>query len=817
MDLTTNLSTDGRLTWDAPKGVWTVLRLGHTPMDRENVPVPPEGRGLECDKLNKGALDAHFAGMFFTLLREVGDEAGRTLSFTHIDSWEIGFQNWTPRFREEFQRRRGYDPLPYLPAFSGRVVESAETSERFLWDVRGTIADLVADNYAGRLAELAHAHGLKLSIEAYSSAGGGPFDSLDYASRADVPMGEFWNEADEPGRFHTCRTMASAAHTFGKKVVAAEAFSAWPAESNWQEHPSALKRLADGAFCEGVNQFFLQSHALQPWLNRKPGMTFGQWGLHYDRNATWWEFSKPWHEYLARCQFLLRQGDFVADACYLTPEDGFAEPPTRAQLLPPCPDGYDYDLISPAALLTRLSVKNGKLALPAQPDEEARGRSGLSYQLLVLPPTDRVTPLLLRRIKELISAGATVLAGPRPLKSPSLADFPRCDVEVNQMAEELWGNCDGRQINEHRLGQGRLVCGRSVEEVFAGMPVPPDFQTLTRVSGALLRRIHRRTDGEDFYFVTNPNARPVTAECAFRVTGRRPELWHPDSGKTEKLAMWRETNGVIIVPLKFDPVGSLFVVFRESSAGTDAVVTAKRNGKADLNLRVSLDTAGRPHLVASEPGVYELTTASGKRLRATVTNIVPTTDITGPWDLYFPTNWGAPAHVTLDALISWTEHRDPGVKFFSGTAIYRKTITLPKTMMATNRRWLLDLGQVQVIAEVKLEGRSLGVMWKPPFRVDITDRLKPGDNSLEIQVANLWPNRLIGDEQLPDDCRWRAANGDYGQPLGEWPQWLLEGRPSPTGRFTFTTWRHWTRNSPLVPSGLLGPVRLEAVELIRPE
>ena len=308
------MSKDGRLVWDVPPGKWTVVRFGHTPTGKDNHPAPLEGRGLECDKLSRKAADAMFEGLMGKLIADSKPLAGKTLVATHIDSWEVGSQNWTPAFREDFQRLRGYDPLPFLPVMTGRVVDSLEVSERFLWDLRQTISELVVENYAGRFRELAHQHGLRLSIEAYD----GCCDDMTYAGQADEPMGEFWSWAFGSGA-DWCTEMSSAAHIYGKPILGAEAFTATDKEK-WLGHPGGIKALGDWAFCEGINRFVFHRYALQPWRDVKPGMSMGPWGLHYERTETWWEQSKAWHEYLARCQFLLQQGQFVADICYLEPE-----------------------------------------------------------------------------------------------------------------------------------------------------------------------------------------------------------------------------------------------------------------------------------------------------------------------------------------------------------------------------------------------------------------------------------------------------------------------------------------------------------------
>ena len=411
IDLSTRLGKDGQLAWDMPAGKWTILRIGYTPTGTLNHPAPKAGEGLECDKLSKQAVNAHFAGLLAKLVADVGPAAGKTLVSTHIDSWEVGCQNWTPKMPEEFRTRRGYELHRYLPIITGRTVDSLEISERFLWDLRRTIADLISENYAGRMRELAHRHRLQLSIEAY---GDGLMDNLTYAAMADVPMCEFWTAADQTGDRGN-KTMASAAHIYGKPICGAESFTSQPQYARWLDHPFAMKALGDVAFCDGVNRFVFHRCALQPWLDRRPGMTFGPWGVHYDRTETWWPYVRPWHEYLSRCNHLLRQGLFAADVCCLQTEDvpscdgsipNIAGLPSDASGGPPgvARPKYDYDACSPELVLSGMRVEDGRIVLP----------SGMSYRLLALPPAETMTPELLAKIKELAEAGATVV-GPRPV------------------------------------------------------------------------------------------------------------------------------------------------------------------------------------------------------------------------------------------------------------------------------------------------------------------------------------------------------------------------------------------------------------------
>jgi len=816
LDLSSKLDSSGKLDWAVPTGKWTVLRLGHTSTGSMNAPAPKESRGLECDKLSKKAIEVLFDGLIGKMLEDQAAVGGKALKMTHIDSWEGGgSQNWTSALREEFQKKYRYDLLPYLPVLTGRGVESREVSERFLWDLRRIIADMMLENYAGHMREICHKHGLTLSIEAYGS---GPLDEVAYGGRADVPMSEFWSGHGPEQVFNRNKAMASSGHVYGKPVVAAEALTATALNGKWQEHPFRLKPAGDLAFTQGINRFVINFSTMQPWTDRKPGMTSGSWGIHFERTNTWWEQSRAWVQYTARCQAVLQSGMFVADVAYLETENVPNAFRNRESADPAMPPGYDFDVITPEVLLKGATVHEGRLVL----------ESGMSYRVLALEPGQTMTPALLRKIKDLVSAGATVL-GPKPASSPSLADYPRCDQEVQRLAAELWGNCDGVSIQESRYGDGRVIWGKLLRGVLAQQGVPPDFACDDEVTvGEEIRYIHRNIEGDEVYFVASgvPEARRFL--CTFRVSGKTPELWWPDTGRIEGVSVFKEEQGRTSIPLSFDPYGSVFVVFKTGAdARPDPVVSVRRNRVeisgldprlvAEIPRQAEYSTTdvrragGSGYTIeAAHPGIYELKTAGGQVLRGLVPTLPDPWLVEGPWELEFPKGLGAPERVTLERLISWTEHPDAGVKYFSGTATYRRRLEVPARMLGKDRALYLDLGRVSVIAEAKLNDRDLGILWKPPFRVEVTDILRAGANELVVSVVNLWPNRLIGDEQLPNDCEW-GVNSTWpraGQALARWPQWLLENRPSPTGRVAFTTWKYWTKNDPLLESGLLGPVRI---------
>jgi len=913
-DITLRMAASGRLTWDVPAGRWLVLRIGHTLAGGTTRASQQEASGLECDKLSKTAIEVHFAAMVKELVQEAGPLAGKVLISTHVDSWEAGSGNWTAGFREEFRRRRGYDLLPFLPTLNGLVVDTLEVSERFLWDFRETVCELLLENYAGHLAELAHKQGLRLSIEAYD----GTCDDLRYAGRADEPMSEFWQRGCYSG-LPLCdltEEIASAAHVYGKPIVGAEAFTAW--SGDFLDHPATLKSLGDWAFCTGVNRFVFSEWIMQPRPQCVPGVSFYSVGTVFSRAVTWWEQSKPWHEYVARCQHVLRQGRFVADVCFLAPEGAPYRfvPPIPANIRGVIPDRpeYNFDGCPAELVLKGMTVRDGRVALP----------SGMSYPLLVLPtynadgqpvvhvmesdyiykpaPLPKIqtmTPQLLRRVKELVTAGATVL-GTRPLESPSLAGFPACDQELIKLADELWGKGAGTAgAGERRVGEGRIIWGTTPEQVLAGMNLPPDFACDPAVKGKLNYTHRQLEDGTELYFVANKLAAAVEGTCSFRSMGR-PEFWWPQTGRITRIAAYEKKGGVTKVPISLEPNESVFVVFRTGPGISDPIVSIAKDGQSIFSRRtnepkivvekaaygvpgdssrlrdvrtklqtvldegvrriqvntlaegddpafsvtktieveytiggkvfkviaqdpqsisfgdtqtlkrtadVQLTDDGQCMLEAWENGRYDLRTAAGKRFGCTASNIPAIREIIGPWEVTFPPRLGAPDHVTFDKLISWSLHGDPGVRYFSGTATYSTTFDVPAEIISKSRALYLDLGNVAVIAQVKVNGRDLGILWKEPFRVEIGEAVRAGNNTLDVKVTNLWVNRLIGDEQLPEDSD-RFPNGL----LKAWPQWVLEGKPSPAGRLTFVTCRIWSKDSPLQQSGLLGPVKLIAAE-----
>ncbi len=730
IDLSDRMSADGELHWDAPQGNWTVFRLGYASNFKMTRPSPQAAVGLECDRLHPRGIEAHFNHRLKPILDAAGDKTGRTLQYVHIDSWEAHGQNWTAGFADEFRKRRGYDIRPWLPVLVGRVVESKEMTDRFLWDMRQTVSELTLARYIDRLRELIAPYGIQFSCEPYGRL---CVDQLTYGGRADFPICEFWTEREILGPFPTfgdywyvsMKGLASVANTYGKSRVGAEAFTGC---RGWVDHPYLLKGMGDEAFCNGVSHYVYHLSAHQPYDQMKPGLTHRKWGQHFNRHQTWWEFSKPYFDYVARCQFLLQQGRRKVDVACLYHEGA---PLNFNDIQFELPPGFDYDFCTPE-IIQRMEVKDGLIHLP----------TGVNYRHLVLPKSSGLTLSTARKIEELRQAGASVYLQTPIVGTPGLEGYPEANDEARQLA----------------AGWPLLPDG-GWNEVFAEQKLKPDFESDD------IRWIHRRTQNAEIYFLANSTRESIKRDCTFRITGKTPQLWDPETGKTYAIPNVQQTGSSTTARLQFEPWQSWFVVFRDQSPASH------------------LDTNPFP---------------SWKLIQG----------ITGNWNLTFDPAWGPEETLEFETLRSWSEHPDPLVKYYSGTAKYVKVFNVSESAKPDGtRRYCLDLGRVEVMARVTLNGKDCGITWKPPYRVDITDALTGGQNRLEVEVVNTWVNRMIGDEQLPLDAKWK----DW-ETLIEWPRWFKQGRRSPTGRYTFTTARHYKKDSPLQPSGLLGPVRILATE-----
>ncbi len=798
INLSEKMKKSGFLQWDVPEGEWNILRFGYV-LTRAQVSTSSDGyKGLSFDHLSTNALENFFADVVDPILASGGELVGESLKYLHTDSWEMRLTNWTKKFREDFLEMRGYDMIPFLSVLTGRIVNSREISNRFLYDFRKTVSDCIADRMYAQFAKLAHERGLLIHPES-GGPHSAPIDGLKCLGRNDVPMGEFWARAnthrvEEDARLFI-KQSSCAAHIYGKRFVAGEGPTTIGPQ--WERSPKDLKNVFDRNFCEGINRFFWHCFTSSPKEFGLPGNEYFA-GTHLNPNTTWWHQSKGFMDYLARCSFLLSQGLFQADVCFYFGDDvpNFV---LRKRTIEELGPGYDYDECTAEVILNRMTIKGRKIVLP----------DGMSYGLLRLPDREAITLEVLEKIEQLVKGGATIV-GQKPETSTGLKGYPKSASKVKEIADKLWGACDGVTITENRYGNGRVFWGKPMREILLDDAILPDFSYQSSQDSAQLDYIHRRAENTDIYFVVNRLARHgifdtkyryltdlpdryERVDCTFRISGKVPEIWDPMTGEISKVPVFREEDGLTIVPLHLKPEGSVFVLFREKHGNAQIISLEKDSqkifpvstGKAgELPPAKVLHVKGNLNLKVFEGGTYKLTYFDGQSTKISVNTIENIVPVKGAWDVHFPKGWGTPEKTVFPKLISWTESTEPGIRYFSGTAEYRKTIIISKTLLSDNKLYL-DLGNVQEMAEVFINGKSLGVLWMPPFTTDITEFACVGENELIVKVVNLWPNRLIGDLFLPEEKR-----------------------------YTKTNIHKFKKTNELRISGLLGPVRIIPAKLV---
>lgn len=715
-DVTDKVDAQGNLKWDAPVGDWKIFRFGYSLTGKKNHPAPPEATGLEVDKLDADAVKDYIE----TYLKMYRDASGglmgkHGLQYLLIDSYEAGWSTWTAKMMQEFEKRRGYSLLKWLPVLTGQIIESSEKSEQFLWDWRKTIGELIADNLYDQVASIAKQHEMGCYFESHENGRMYLVDGMEAKKKASVPMAAIWAVDNSTGANHKMsecdfRESASVAHIYGQNLVAGESFTANGLDNYaYSFSPENLKPVADLAMACGLNRFVIHESAHQPVDDKKPGLgllIFGQW---FNRHETWAEQAKAWTDYLARSSYMLQQGKYVADVLYYYGEDNCITG-LFAQKLPDIPSGYSFDYLNADALLNVVSFDGKNLVTPG----------GMKYRLLVLDRNaSKMSLPVLKKIAELVKQGASV-CGQKPEYEPTVIGDKD---EFLRIVEEVWNS-----------GRKNVLGGKSVAEALVESHITPDF---TCANMDNLRFIHRSTSNSEIYWVNNRTDKARVFDATFRVDGLKPQLWHPETGDAEPVSYSIE-NGHTKVSLPLQPNDAVFIVF---------------------NSPTNIASVKLPEKIENEILKVE-----------------------GPWDVDFQSERGAPAHSIFKDLASYTENADKGIKYFSGTSAYRTNFTIPENIISPNSRIYLDLGAVKNLAEVIVNGKSLEIAWKAPFRVDITTSLTTGENKLEIKVTNLWVNRLIGDMQ-----------------------------PDVKHKIAYTSFQFYKADSPLLPSGLLGPVRVISV------
>ena len=764
VDLSEKVDDQGRLTWDVPEGRWMLFRFASAVI---------EGHEYDVDVLDETAVEAHFKRMGKAVLADAGPLVGKTLTHFYSVSWEGAMPTWSPILDKEFKKYRGYSMRPYMPVLAGITVKDRDVSDRFLRDYYKTLGDCFRDNFYGKLRQLSNREGIK-----WHSESGGPWsrkrktfehaDQLAFLARNDMPQGEFWY----PYRGLN-RPPAMTAHVYGKRLAATEAFTHMRA--HWSAYPAAIKPDADKAFCDGVNHFIWHTFSASPPEFGKPGIEYFA-GTHINPNVTWFDQAGALLDYLARCQVMLRKGHFVADVCCYTGDNPYLHW-GRGTQWSSSPStvlgkGYSYDLVNDEVLLKRMSVADGDLVLP----------DGMRYRVLVVDPDDEtVSPTILARIIELTRAGATVVLGARrPTQAPGLQGYPDCDTQVGKLAKELWGPAD-ETAGQQPLGKGRVTRGAEIDDVLKAEGIAPDFE-------GPLDYIHRRADDADVYFIAGSGQ----AECVFRTSDKEPELWCPKTGHVRDAVCYRTTDdGRTVVPINLPENGSVFVVFRRTAEKQHLVSAPAPDQGVEIDGRGD----GGVELSLWKPGRHVLTTSEKKQLAVEVDGLSDPQELTGSWEVRFAPGMGAPESTVFDALTPWNEHENENIRHFSGTAAYRKIVVLDESRAAGLVR--LQLGNVGQIAQVSVNGSPARIVWTAPWTVDLTGMVKAGSNRLEIDVTNTWVNRLIGDCLLPADKRYtKTAVGYFKDDV------FSDGKK-------LRAFQGFSPKSPLMPSGLLGPVRLE--------
>jgi hypothetical protein len=776
LNLTSYYDAGNGLKWNVPSGKWIIYRIGHASTGRPPHPIPDDllGKALEVDKMSAEQSAFHWKTVLDPFKEHLGEYMGKSFKHMLIDSYEAGGQNWTPKFREEFIKRKGYDPIPWLASFSltvgtekdskdRRIVGNEDQTARFDWDYRDVIDQLFYKNGWNIGKKMLKDAQLDLQFEPY----GGPFNTPQGVALADLPMAEFWTA----GIGGISPQVPAAARASGKTVVGAEAFTGRPEVSQFTEDPAFLKSTADKVFAQGINRMILHHWVHQPFDDRyQPGMGMGWWGTHFGRNQTWFEPGKAFFTYLARCQAMLQYGEQPSDYLCVDKLQGFA------------------DLISSSDFVRQnITVENGKLLLP----------SGRIYPFIVFSDSIML-PETVDKIKELVVAGATVVS-PKPVKSPSLKNYPKCDSELKKIADEVW--LTGTS-NNYKKG----FVFTKMEDAIQKSGITADFQVEKAITPADIKIAHRTSPEADIYFVSNQSEKAQAIAVSFRISGKQPELWQAESGSIANASVWSDKDGRTTVSLNLKGIQSVFVVFRKAASKADHLVSVTAKD-ANTNWNILTSKNGSLVLRASEAVSVALVYASGIQKTMEVKLTAPV-ELSGSWKVSFVPKTDQQFELDFPKLIDFSKHSNKSVNYFAGTATYRKKIAM--NAVSLKERTILDLGEMNDIAEVRVNGNSAGVLWYPPYRADITELLVAGENDLEILVTNNWANRLIGDEQEPADFEWGKDRGEkMGRAMLAYPEWFVKNQHRPSqGRKTFSIWYYYRKDSPLKPAGLVGPVRL---------
>ncbi len=771
INLTTKMDEKGKLSWDAPQGNWTVVRFGHVNMRRTNKPAMPESTGWECSKLDKVAIENHLRnGMIGKMITDGGPIGDGKLDGLLIDSWESYIPTWTMNADDmfkEFEQHRGYGMKPYLPATMGYILKSPEVSTKFLRDLRQTMDEVYIDNFFAHFATVAH----DMGAEVYTEGAGGevlPIDPMRYYGVSDIPMTEFWypkapsnqNEYAKP-----VYSAASAAHLYNKPVLAAEACTQLGVD--WSEHPFSVKYLIDYNFTKGINHLVFHTFSHTPQKEVFPGSSFGgNIGFPLVRQQTWWKYMPDFVDYLTRCQYVLQQGEYAADVLWYY-GDQYERPPFDLDYFP---KGYRFDYLNAEILNEKLSMRDGVI----------HAKDAGDYRVILLRDSKDMLLSTAQKLRELVHQGA-IIVGEKPLDSPSLMDDEDDLKALHEIADELWGNTAS---GVKSVGLGKVYWGYFIEEVLKTEGIDPDVIVPQKLP---ITWIHRKTADADIYFVSSTSEQSLDVSLSFRVEGVYLELWDPFTGKQQKAKVWSKENDRVNVALSLDPSGSTIVVFPKGNRqpfckkvefNQQTILDSKQGW-----YRVHATDEGLPTVslanevfIPSHAGVYSFVMSDGSIKKQNYELVE--TPMNDGWTLSFDEGWDAPVTIDLKKLSSLTELDNQAIRHYSGTVVYKKELVRPES----GKFFVLDLGEVNNIAELWCNGQKVATRWAPPFVFELSDQLLEGKNQIEVKVTNTWRNQLIFDNTRTESNK-----------------------------------KTWTTNPPkkdekeLEPSGLVGPVVLRTI------
>jgi len=685
VDLTDKMDENGVLRWDVPAGKWLIMRLAYIPTGGHTKHGRTNLMGLECDKLSVEAVKVQWDNYVGRMLDSLKVTNSGHVSGVVMDSHEAGSQNWTDDFIEQFTNRRGYNPMLYLPTMLGYVVDGVKESDGFLFDVRRNIADMMADNYYGTVEDLCNENELIFTAQAIGNALCIVGDPIQAKSKVAKPQGEFWGH--HPTGNYDIKESSSAAHLYGKKIASAEAYT----DAKYSQSLAELKVLADCAYAFGINEFVICASAYQPWLDKVPGSTGG--GRHYciNRNNTFWDYSSPFWDFQARNAYIMRQGKSSIDLCVYLGEN--APVKILTYRLPDIPGGFDFDAFTSDALFTRMDMQNGKITLP----------DGVSYKMMTLPRSGDITLDALQKIATMVKKGAKIY-GPKPIKSGSGRDVGK-EVEYQRLADELWGTNPSPSGVNH-VGNGRVYWGMPLAKAIEQADIIPDIQMEKGdTRNSMIYFAHRKLSDADVYFMANNKDEQEDNVFTFASKGKYAQLWNTVTGERFSLPVLKSDDQTVSVKLYFHSHESYFVMITDKEEQLPAVSWVTPKDGAEI--------------------------------------------LEGPWQVYFDEKMGGPGNVTFDHLCDWTTNHDPRIKYYSGTAIYKKTVSIH----ATNDRMYIDLSNLGFVARVFINSQDAGVIWCSPWMLEITKYLVDGENDIEIHVANSLMNRMIYDASLPENER----------------------------------------------------------------